>query len=322
MLAVPGNFTVELPRKLINICLVSHLDCQCQEKIQHKWNFFRIDISTGNKTLWIVSAWKGWRGEKMFYRGGASDLGFTLGIIQQASMKTCSTELLSLSPLGSQPLAKHSGSNASRVTPKWLPENLEKYAAPNSPGSTSLLHRKEHGCVFKVQGWTFRGTLTYKYSPGHRYRNSVWFLQDLLCSVSTEWIHVWNQIHCRLWQVPLMANHAAWLEQAHDTSLGDNTAALLHLCFPKITEGIFMEFSFVPWTWDFWRKATFPSKNKAYPVWCNRDCTLLRTSIVLLMTRVSWIQLLTVHSTLENKFFHDDCWEVGWGMLCASFSMN
>lgn len=25
MLAVPGNFTVELPRKLINICLVSHL---------------------------------------------------------------------------------------------------------------------------------------------------------------------------------------------------------------------------------------------------------------------------------------------------------
>lgn len=123
-----------------------------------------------------------------------------------------------------QPLAKQSGRNASSVPPEWLPENLEKYTAAYSPGSTSLLHRKEHCCVFKVQGWTFGGTLTSKYSPGHRYRNSVWFLQDLLRSISTEWIHVWNKIHCRLWHVPLMANHTAWLEQTPDKSLGDNTA--------------------------------------------------------------------------------------------------
>ena len=122
------------------------------------------------------------------------------------------------------PSKAQSGRNACSVPPKWLPENLEKYTASYSQGSTSSLHRKEHGWVFKVPGWTFRGTLTYKYSPGHRYRNSVWFLQDLLCSVSTEWIHVWNQIHFRLWHVPLMANHMAWLEQAPGKSLGDNIA--------------------------------------------------------------------------------------------------
>lgn len=177
MLAVPGNFTVELPRKLINICLVSHLDCQCQ-KIQHKWNFFRIDIYMGQQNTMDCISLKRLKGRKnvLHRRGewtrlhpGQHSISFNENMFHWISFPS--------TPRIPAPSKAQSGRNACSVPPKWLPENLEKYTASYSQGSTSPLHRKEHGCVFKVPGWTFRGTLTYKYSPGHRYRNSIGFFK-------------------------------------------------------------------------------------------------------------------------------------------------
>lgn len=82
MLAVSGNFTVELPNKLINICLVSHLNFQYWKKTQHKQNFLKLDIYISDKILQAVPALKGLSGEIMLYRGWASDLYFTLGSVQ------------------------------------------------------------------------------------------------------------------------------------------------------------------------------------------------------------------------------------------------
>lgn len=57
MLAVSGRFIAELPRKLINICLVSHLDFQYQKNTQHKLNFFKLDIYISNKILQLQEAY-------------------------------------------------------------------------------------------------------------------------------------------------------------------------------------------------------------------------------------------------------------------------
>lgn len=167
MLAVSGNFIVELPRKLINICLVFHLECQYWKDTEHRQIFLKWDIYVSNKILQTAAAVKGLSGEIMFCRGWAGDLSFTLGSIGWTRMttlrKTRSTLLPFPPPLRAQPFVRCS-----------LAENV---AVSDQTGTASSSQAARRYCTERswlcllCEAETLTGALTYKYSPIHRYKN-------------------------------------------------------------------------------------------------------------------------------------------------------